>query len=118
MYMSRFIITHFFSNCKSPRFQYTFKPSDQLDTCRPLLVGFRYQQDQETVLSNCWRLAKDKKLGKVSVGRDLTDRERKRESDLMVEAKAKNMNRSNEKKYHILSDNIRFLNSDHNFGTS
>jgi hypothetical protein len=27
---------------------------------RPLLVGFRYQRDQETVLANAWRLSKVK----------------------------------------------------------
>ena len=72
------------------------KPNDQQEVSRPLLVGFRYQQDQELVLANCWRLAKDKKFCKVSVGRDLTDKERSRERDLMVDAKAKNLNRSTE----------------------
>ena len=63
---------------------------------RPLLVGFKYQQDQELVLGSCWRLAKDKQYSKVSVGRDLTDKQRKRERDLMVEVKTKNHNRSND----------------------
>ena len=64
------------------------------DVIRPLLVGFKLQQDKELVFANCWRLARDQQYSKVSVGRDLTDRERKKERDLMVEAKAKNLNRS------------------------
>ena len=70
------------------------KPGEGQGVTRPLLVGFKLQQDQELVLANCWRLSRDKQYSKASVGRDLTDRERKRERDLMVEAKAKNLDRS------------------------
>jgi hypothetical protein len=70
------------------------KPSEGQDVIRPLLVGFKLQQDQEYVLANCWRLARNNQYSKVSVGRDLTAGERKKERDLMVEAKAKNLNRS------------------------
>ena len=58
------------------------------------MVGFKLQQDQEFVLANCWRLARDKQYSRVSVGHYLTDMERKKERDLMVEVKSKNLNRS------------------------
>ena len=65
---------------------------------RPLLVGFRYQRDQETVLANSWRLSKvkDKATRDVNIVRDLTDRERKRERDLVLDVKNKNLQRSDD----------------------
>ena len=63
---------------------------------RPLLIGFKYQVDQELLLSNTWKLARDRNYSGLSIVRDLTDKERKREKDLMVEAKRKNLDRTEE----------------------
>ena len=48
------------------------------------------------LLSNTWKLARDRNHSGLSIVRDLTDKERKREKDLMVEAKRKNLDRTEE----------------------
>ena len=63
---------------------------------RPLQVGFRYQADQEKVLSNSRHLAENKKLEHVSIVRDLTDMERKKEREMASLSKRKNLQRSEE----------------------
>ena len=72
------------------------KQNEEAELSRPLLVGFKYQGDQEYLLANTWKLAKDRQTAGVSVVRDLTDKERKRERDLMSEAKGKNLDRTSE----------------------
>ena len=65
---------------------------------RPLLVGFKYKNDVEEILANCpnLRKAREETLRAVSIGKDLTLKQRKNEEEMRKRVMRKNLTRNEE----------------------
>ena len=73
---------------------------------RPILLGLKFTSDLELVLDRSWMLSRcDNKAARdINIVKDLTSKQRQRESDLVSEAGRKNMERSHEE----VEENIVF----------
>ena len=65
---------------------------------RPLLVGFKYKNDVEEILANCpnLRKAREENLRAVSIGKDLTLKQRKNKEEMRKRVMRKNLTRNEE----------------------